>query len=82
MSTLEAYHSARNALIAEDLRHRREYMGDASRSSLSDEERAADAVLRKIRAEEAEMVWKAEYEGVPHPFPGMEFLTGVRNVLA
>ncbi|PPQ99222.1 hypothetical protein CVT24_009241 [Panaeolus cyanescens] len=80
MSTLEAYHSARNALIADDLRHRREYLGDASRSSLSDKEKEADAVLRAIRAEEAESVWKREYEGVPHPFPGMEFLTGKKII--
>lgn len=77
MSTqLKQYEQAREALIRSDLAMRRDRaMVD---NSLSDSYAAkADAVLRRIRQEEADTVWKQEYPNIPHPFPGMEFLTGM-----
>lgn len=71
-SELAKYQADRAALVASDrsLRH------DHIRSTLSTIEAKADAVVRKIRAEEASSIWSAQYPDVPHPFPGMEFLTG------
>ncbi|EEB91591.1 hypothetical protein MPER_10026, partial [Moniliophthora perniciosa FA553] len=34
----------------------------------------------KIRDLEANSIWIADYSSIPHPFPGMEFLTG-RNII-
>ncbi|KAF4578917.1 hypothetical protein EYR36_000726 [Pleurotus pulmonarius] len=68
---LQQYAKAREALIAEDRRLRR----DSSRES-SEVELKADKVVRDIRAAEAVSVWWAEHPDIPHPFPGMEFLTG------
>lgn len=46
----------------------------------SSAELRADRVVRAIRAKEAETVWGVEHDDVPHPFPGMEFLTGLYNL--
>lgn len=46
----------------------------------SSAELRADRVVRAIRAKEAETVWGVEHDDVPHPFPGMEFLTGLHNL--
>lgn len=71
-NTLEQYAKARQALIAEDRRLRR----DSTREP-SEDELKADKVVREIRAAEAVLVWGAEHPDIPHPFPGMEFLTGI-----
>ncbi|TFK42361.1 hypothetical protein BDQ12DRAFT_676083 [Crucibulum laeve] len=70
---LAEYHAKRYELIQEDRALRRELKGSALRT---DVELKADEVIRRIRAEEAESIWKEEYTSIPHPFPGMEFLTG------
>jgi adenosine deaminase CECR1 len=49
---------------------------DSARDHLTSSEIKADQVVRKIRAAEAKSIWGADYDSVPHPFPGMEFLTG------
>jgi adenosine deaminase CECR1 len=70
--SLEVYLEERNALIRED----RAMRLDSSRDHLTPSEIKADQVVRKIRAAEAKSIWGADYDSVPHPFPGMEFLTG------
>lgn len=47
----------------------------------SSAELRADRVVRAIRAKEAQTLWGVEHEDVPHPFPGMEFLTGPQNFI-
>ncbi|KAF8891209.1 hypothetical protein BD779DRAFT_1670856 [Infundibulicybe gibba] len=73
MSGLLEYQSLRSNLIQEDRSLRREFSRIRSRTEL---EVHADAIIRKIRAEEASSIWTVESESVQHPFPGMEFLTG------
>jgi adenosine deaminase CECR1 len=69
---LDVYWAAREALIKDDRSLRLDRIqGDATLAEIK-----ADQVLRKIRAEEARSVWDADHPSVPHPFPGMEFLTG------
>lgn len=70
---LEDYLRDRANLIDEDraLRTDRD-----TTKRFSSAELRADRVVRAIRVEEAETVWGVEHEDVPHPFPGMEFLTG------
>ena len=51
---------------------------DHKKGQLSELEIQADRVIRDIRAAEAASIWNREYEGIPHPFPGMEFLTGIK----
>ncbi|GLB42927.1 putative adenosine [Lyophyllum shimeji] len=65
-----AYEEARAALIDEDRALRRD------RSQRTPEEARADQLIRDIRAAEASTIWKQEHPSIPHPFPGMEFLTG------
>jgi adenosine deaminase CECR1 len=74
MSTpeLAAYQEARAALIHEDRYLRRD--GHIKRS---DVEVKADQIIRDIRTAEASTIWMQEHESIPHPFPGMEFLTGM-----
>ncbi|KAJ8473573.1 hypothetical protein ONZ45_g16248 [Pleurotus djamor] len=74
-STVEEYAQARAALVAEDRRLRRDH-----NYAPTEREEAADRVIRAIRAKEATTVWGAEHPDIPHPFPGMEFLTG-RSVI-
>ncbi|KAJ7632900.1 hypothetical protein FB45DRAFT_913828 [Roridomyces roridus] len=69
------YMEQRTALI----NHDRSLRPDHSRTPTEVEARA-DKIVRELRAAEAVSVWGAEHEGVPHPFPGMEFLTG-RNII-
>ncbi|KAJ6597115.1 hypothetical protein DFH09DRAFT_1258787 [Mycena vulgaris] len=45
-------------------------------TQVSAAEAKADKIVRELRASEAISIWGVEHEGVPHPFPGMEFLTG------
>ncbi|KAF8163526.1 hypothetical protein B0H34DRAFT_327265 [Crassisporium funariophilum] len=72
-NVLAEYQAQRAALIHDDRSLRREY----SRAHLwSDKEIEADKIVRRIRTHEAETIWKEDHPSVPHPFPGMEFLTG------
>ena len=73
MSSLEEYNAKRAALIAEDRALRVDH---ARASNHTATEIQADAIVRRIRKEEAETIWAEEHDDVPHPFPGMEFLTG------
>ena len=68
------YEAQRASLIDEDRSLRREFL----RTDLcSEKEREADKVLRAIRASETATIWNEEHPSIPHPFPGMEFLTGM-----
>ncbi|KAI6036488.1 Metallo-dependent hydrolase [Pisolithus microcarpus] len=71
MTPLEEHTQKRVALIEAD----RALRVDNARVSRPLEDHA-DKLVRRIRTEEATTVWGVEHEGVPHPFPGMEFLTG------
>jgi adenosine deaminase CECR1 len=71
---LSDYQIQRASLIDEDRSLRREFLSSHLRSA---KEIEADKIVRKIRALEAETVWKQDHPSTPHPFPGMEFLTGV-----
>ncbi|KAF7338110.1 Brix domain-containing protein [Mycena venus] len=71
------YKQERAALIDHDRSLRR----DNSESKVSPAEEKADAILRSLRGLENSSVWGADHEGVPHPFPGMEFLTGRSIIL-
>ncbi|KAF9564345.1 Metallo-dependent hydrolase [Agrocybe pediades] len=73
MSAMDDFLSARTSLIQEDRSLRREFLSTNLRS---DKEVEADKIVRKIRAHEAATIWTEELPSVPHPFPGMEFLTG------
>jgi len=68
------YQMRRASLIDEGRSLRRESLSSHLRSA---KEIEADKIVRKIRALEAETIWKQDYPSIPHPFPGMEFLTGV-----
>ncbi|KAF7363649.1 Brix domain-containing protein [Mycena sanguinolenta] len=71
------YKQERAALIDRDRSLRR----DNSESKVSPSEAKADVIIRELRDAENKSVWAAEHEGVPHPFPGMEFLTGRSIIL-
>ncbi|KAF9555864.1 Metallo-dependent hydrolase [Agrocybe pediades] len=73
-SAIDTFLSARASLIQEDRSLRREF--SSPNPPRSDKEVEADKIVRKIRAHEAATIWKEEHPSVPHPFPGMEFLTG------
>ncbi|KAG6862093.1 hypothetical protein C0995_007223 [Termitomyces sp. Mi166 len=70
MTPLEAYNSNRAALIDADRSLRRD------RQQRTEAEVRADGIVRAIRTEEASTIWRQEHASIPHPFPGMEFLTG------
>jgi adenosine deaminase CECR1 len=67
------YFEERDKLIGTDRALRRDSSYIQSRSAL---EKEADEIVRRIRADEAESIWKEDHPDVLHPFPGMEFLTG------
>ncbi|KAJ3575804.1 hypothetical protein NP233_g846 [Leucocoprinus birnbaumii] len=69
----EQYLEDRNNLIEADRSLRRDRASIQARSALEAE---ADEIIRRIRTEEATSIWRAEHPDIPHPFPGMEFLTG------
>ncbi|KAJ7272018.1 hypothetical protein B0H12DRAFT_1092439 [Mycena haematopus] len=71
------YKQERAALIDRDRSLRR----DNSEAKVSPSEAKADAIIRELRQAENKSVWAADHEGVPHPFPGMEFLTGRSIIL-
>ncbi|KZT26489.1 Metallo-dependent hydrolase [Neolentinus lepideus HHB14362 ss-1] len=70
--TVDQYFANREGFINDERSLRREH---ARLSALSEAEARADRVVRQIRATEAQTIWSAENDAVPHPFPGMEFLT-------
>jgi adenosine deaminase CECR1 len=76
MSVAE-YQAKRAAFIVEDRALRRDHARSANRSTA---ELKADEVIRQIRAIEASSIWDGEHENIQHPFPGMEFLTGMEIV--
>jgi len=59
------------------IKHDRALRADHKRDPLSPVETIADQFIRKLRATEASTIWNADYPSIPHPFPGMEFLTGM-----
>jgi len=67
------YQMQRASFIDEGTSLRREFLSAHLRSV---KEIDADRIVRKIRALEAETIWKQDHPTIPHPFPGMEFLTG------
>ncbi|KIK59537.1 hypothetical protein GYMLUDRAFT_44494 [Collybiopsis luxurians FD-317 M1] len=71
-SSISEYQAHRDELILADRAQR----ADHKKGQLSELEARADKVVRDVRAFEAATIWTREYQGVPHPFPGMEFLTG------
>lgn len=71
--TLQDYRVKRDAFIHDDRSLRRE---NVRLAALSVKEKQADEIIRRIRTVEETKVWKQDYADVPHPFPGMEFLTG------
>lgn len=75
-SDLAKHEKDRAALISED----RSLRGDHANAAITPTEIKADALVRELRDAEAVSVWAAEYDDIPHPFPGMEFLTG-RNII-
>lgn len=75
MSTpLANYQEARAALIQEDRCLRRDTLVQHS-----DAEMKADQIIRDIRTSEASTIWMQQHESILHPFPGMEFLTGMSS---
>jgi hypothetical protein len=74
MTLLDEYNRKRTQLIADDRALR---VDTVNGDRFSEKSRQADAILRRIREEEAKSIWAVEHEDVPHPFPGMEFLTGI-----
>lgn len=70
---LQDYLAERDVFIQQDRSLRRE---NSRLATLSAKEKKADEIIRNIRAIEEVKVWKQDYPDVPHPFPGMEFLTG------
>jgi adenosine deaminase CECR1 len=78
MTLLDEYQRKRSELIADDRALR---IDAANGDRFSEKSRQADVILRRIREEEAKSIWAVEHEEVPHPFPGMEFLTGKDIIL-
>lgn len=78
MIVLDEYHSKRAQLIADDRALRIDVING---ERFSEKARQADAILRRIREEEAKSIWAVEHDEVPNPFPGMEFLTGKDIIL-
>jgi adenosine deaminase CECR1 len=72
------YQAKRSSFINEDRALRPDHARLANRSAVEVE---ADKVIREIRALEASLIWDGEHENIQHPFPGMEFLTGM-NILS
>ena len=75
MSAVQEYDQRRAALIKADRALRIDYI---SLPPTEYPEHHADKLIRQIRAEEAVKIWGVEHDGVPHPYPGMEFLLGMK----
>lgn len=71
-AAVRVYEQKRSELIKADRALR---VDNATTTALEDQ---ADKLVRSIRAEEAVTVWGVAHEGTPYPYPGMEFLLGVR----
>jgi adenosine deaminase CECR1 len=74
VAVLEMYNRQRLEFIQDDRSRRRDLTQHAN---VTNAEAIAERVFRDLRAAEAVAVWAAEHKDVPHPFPGMEFLTGL-----
>ncbi|KAF8511122.1 hypothetical protein BU17DRAFT_54841 [Hysterangium stoloniferum] len=72
--TLEAYMASRADLLTKERSLRRDHIYKANMSAT---EAKAEEIVRRLRKEEADTIWSAINEDIPHPFPGMEFLTGM-----
>ncbi|KAI0658813.1 Metallo-dependent hydrolase [Cubamyces menziesii] len=77
------YLTQRSQLIAQDRSLRAD---NAIAKDLSEDERKADEILRRIRTREAQSVWSAENStkhrhGSQQLFPGMEFLTARETIV-
>jgi adenosine deaminase CECR1 len=72
MSNVDLYLQQRAQLIREDRALR---VDTAKLEQLTPTEAQAEYIVRKIRNEENISVWGGEHDDIPHPFPGMEFLT-------
>ncbi|KAJ7510093.1 hypothetical protein B0H11DRAFT_2152419 [Mycena galericulata] len=70
------YKEQRAALIDLDRSLRADHLRKVSAAEVK-----ADKIIRDLRSAEAVSVWGADHDGVPHPFPGMEFLTGRSIIL-
>jgi adenosine deaminase CECR1 len=77
MTSLDEYHRERAQLIADDRALRIDAVNGVH---FSDNARRADEIVRRIREAEAKSIWAVEHDEVPHPFPGMEFLTGTHKL--
>ncbi|KAF8590054.1 adenosine deaminase-related growth [Ramaria rubella] len=69
---LDAYMTSRAELLATERSLRRDF---AYKANISASEERAEAIIRRLRLEEANTIWGDKHEDIPHPFPGMEFLT-------
>ncbi|OAX42024.1 adenosine deaminase-related growth [Rhizopogon vinicolor AM-OR11-026] len=78
MTSLDEYHRERAQLIADDRALR---IDTVNGERFSENARRADEIVRRIRKEEAKSIWAVDHNEVPHPFPGMEFLTGKNIIL-
>ncbi|KAJ7940406.1 hypothetical protein B0H13DRAFT_1937950 [Mycena leptocephala] len=76
-ASLTEYNDQRTTLIEHD----RSLRVDSSSCKVSPSEAKADAIVRELRTLENISIWGTDHEGVPHPFPGMEFLTGRSIIL-
>ncbi|KAG6814602.1 hypothetical protein H0H92_000131 [Tricholoma furcatifolium] len=76
MSTVEEYKQIRAGLIGEDRALRRDQLYHPG-----DRELRASQIVKEIRAAETSTIWTQEHASIPHPFPGMEFLTGMSHEL-
>ena len=79
-SSAADYRTAREVFINEDRSLRRDRAHDSSKFTAA--EIKADQIVRGIRAAESSTIWRQDHESVVHPFPGMEFLTGMYNDFA
>jgi adenosine deaminase CECR1 len=71
---LEEYFCKREKLIHQDRSLRRDL---ANATPVSEHEARAEQLVLHLREKEGSTIWSADYQDIPHPFPGMEFLTGM-----
>ena len=70
---MEAYHKQREDLIRQD----RALRVDSRITVAADDVRKrAENIVSKVEIAEGKAIWEKSHEGIPHVFPGMEFLTG------
>ncbi|KAF9532145.1 hypothetical protein CPB83DRAFT_659430 [Crepidotus variabilis] len=78
-TSFQEYQAQREAFIKDDRSLRREFL-PANLNLRTSKEAEADRIVREIRALEEKTIWREDYTDIPHPFPGMEFLTGKRII--